>query len=291
METKNIEIVGSVFRKFKQISPRWAKMFLHELKANSQKLSDIGEREYDEINNLLGEINCSSGYIVDIAASDGVSQSCTLPFFKKERWSGLAIEMDPAKFTKLAYVYEKFINARLARVRVVPSNIRSILEGFEVPKDFSFLNIDIDSYDLEVINEILSSGFKPLLISMEINEKIPPSMFFTVKFNDKHYWQGDHFFGCSIGAAVEIIKPHGYKLSHITRSNAFFVCSNTFVDKEDLDASTAYDQGYRYIKNRELLYPYNKDVDCLLEMNDEESLAFINKYFAKYAGKYEARII
>ena len=68
-------------------------------------------------------------------------------------------------------------------------------------------------------------------------------------------------------------------------------CSNTFVDKEDLDASTAYDQGYRYIKNRELLYPYNKDVDCLLEMNDEESLAFINKYFAKYAGKYEARII
>ena len=56
METKNIEIVGSVFRKFKQISPRWAKMFFHELKANSQKLSDIGELEYDEINNLLGKL-------------------------------------------------------------------------------------------------------------------------------------------------------------------------------------------------------------------------------------------
>ena len=32
-------------------------------------------------------------------------------------------------------------------------------------------------------------------------------------------------------------------------------------------------------------------MDCLLDMTDEEGLVFINKFFAKYEGKYEARII
>ena len=290
-------MIGHAFRIFKQIIPRLAKLIFAELRANvhnnayHRKFYDSYLREYHEINDLLKEINCSSGYVVDIGASDGIIYSSTLPFFKNKRWIGLAIEKDPWKFTNLAYVYAKSNNTSLAMVRVIPRNIISILEGFEVPKDFTFLNLDIDSYDLEVIDEILSSGYKPLLISMEINEKIPPSIFFTVKFDDKHYHQGDHFFGCSIGAAVEIIKPYGYKLSHLTQSNAFFVCKNTFVDKEDLDASTAYDQGYRNIKDRKVLYPYNEDMDCLLDMTDEEGLVFINKFFAKYEGKYEARII
>ena len=108
------------------------------------------------------------------------------------------------------------------------------------------------------------------------------------EFNQHKPFSGGWF---SDARAVEIIKPYGYKLSHLTQSNAFFVCKNTFVDKEDLDASTAYDQGYRNIKDRKVLYHYNEDMDCLLDMTDEEGLVFINKFFAKYEGKYEARII
>ena len=44
-------------------------------------------------NELLKEINCSSGYVVDIGASDGIIYSSTLPFFKNKRWIGLDLGM------------------------------------------------------------------------------------------------------------------------------------------------------------------------------------------------------
>ena len=86
---------------------------------------------------------------------------------------------------------------RLARARVTPLNLVNSQPGNEVPKNFELLNLDIDSYDLRVVETILSSGFRPQIISMEVNEKIPSGIFFTVEYDDEHYWKGDHFYGCS----------------------------------------------------------------------------------------------
>src|SRR6202043_16319 len=93
----------------------------------------------------------------------------------------------------------------------------------EVPSDFTLLNLDIDSYDLHVIGELLKGDFRPKIISMEINEKIPPPLFFSVNFDDAHYWRGDHFYGCSLSAAASVVKPYGYKLESLQSNNAIFV--------------------------------------------------------------------
>jgi len=251
---------------------------------------DSSYGEYETLNQLANELNLDNGFVVDIAASDGFSQSCTFGFFCRIGWSGLAVEMDPIKFSKLSFLYANFPDAKLARTRVTPDNISSLLDAYEVPKDISVLNLDIDSYDLHVIERVLKADYKPKIISMEVNEKIPSGIFFTVNYDDQHYWQVDHFYGCSIDAASIVIKPFGYILYALKLNNAIFVrddlISNNYLD---LTAENAYNIGYRNVVNREELFPFNADVDHWLHLNIDDSINSIREYFKKYEGKFTLR--
>ncbi len=244
--------------------------------------------EYHLLNLLTDRLNITNGFVIDIAASDGYTQSCTLGFFRREGWSGLAVEMNPISFSKLSFIYAVFPNAKLARCRVTPGNIKPLLDSFEVPKDISVINLDIDSYDLYVIEEMLKANYKPRLISMEINEKIPAGIFFTVEFNDKHYWQNDHFFGCSIDAACSVVKPFGYILYKMEYNNAIFIrgdlISNSFAD---LTPENAYNLGYKSRPNRKELFPWNADVEQWLHSSIDDSVVLIREYFKKYDGKFK----
>ncbi len=246
--------------------------------------------EYRHIASLLSRLSIERGFAVDIAASDGVGQSCTLPLFRDRGWAGLAVEMDPGKFSKLAFLYAPFPNVKLARGRVTPSNVASMLRGFEVPHDFDLLNLDIDSYDLYVMAEMLKSGFRPKVITMEINENIPPPIYFTVEYDEHHYWRGDLYFGCSLAAASTLIKPYGYILESLQYNNAMFIrsdfASNVFNDASD---DQAYDAGYRNRADRKVLFRQNADVECLLNFSAQESIAFLKTLFKKYEGKYTLR--
>ena len=102
--------------------------------------SFAGEAAY--MNFLLNKLAIGSGFVVDIAASNGVSQSCTLQLFESDKWGGLAVEMDPLKFAILSFIYSAFSNVRLARCRVTPHNVCALLTGNEVPLDFDVLNLD-----------------------------------------------------------------------------------------------------------------------------------------------------
>ena len=260
----------------------------HYLKSRRDDNSHAGEYSY--LKTLINRLNLTNGYVVDIAASDGVSQSSTLGFFRDPEWKGLAVEMDPVKFSKLAFIYANFPSAKLARGRVTPNNVSSILHGFEVPIDFTLLNLDIDSYDLYVMDQLLKAGFRPKIISMEINEKIPPPIYFTVEYDDNHYWKEDHFYGCSLTAASETVKPFGYKLESLQYNNAIFIhvdaCAGLI---DDVDVETAYNAGYRNQPSRKKLFPWNSNVECLLECSPKEGIDFLSNFFASYRGQFTLR--
>lgn len=112
-------------------------------------------------------------YVVDIAASNGVSQSPVLPFFKSGS-AGLAVEVDGEKFGQLSYLYSNFPLVTLVKTRVAPEIVAPLLKQGRVPKYFEVLNVDIDSFDLDLAVAVLSADYRPSLISIEINEKIPP---------------------------------------------------------------------------------------------------------------------
>ena len=241
--------------------------------------------EFGQIDRLLKQIGIEHGYVVDIAASDGVTQSSTLPLFQRG-WAGLAVEMSPRQFAGLAHIYADFGLARLARSRVTPLNVAALLGANEVPAAFDLLNLDIDSYDLAVLGALLAGGYRPKLVSMEINEKIPASVHFAVEYDEGHYWKGDHFYGCSLAAAGKLMRANDYILEGVEYNNALFVARECAAGIVDVDNDVAYRAGYLDRPDRKTLFPWNADMETLQSVEPAQAVAMIDEKFAAYRGLY-----
>jgi len=258
----------------------------------------IEEKEKDSIpvgGSFLGEDAIIHAYLeklpvrirfcVDIGASDGVSMSNTYLLFRNG-YEGLAVEYDSEKFSRLSSAYKNFKQVNLSKCKVTPWNVVDLLNGNLVPKQFAFLNLDIDSYDYFVLDEILGS-FRPSLICVEINEKIPPPLKFTVLYAPNHTWQGDHFYGCSISQLYLLCIKYNYALVHLHYINAFLIpvemCTNGI---SSMSPEEAYRKGYLDRPDRKEQLPWNADVEELLFLSPQEASAFVDKLFLNYKGKF-----
>lgn len=224
-------------------------------------------------------------FCVDIGASDGVSMSNTYLLFQNG-YEGLAVEYDSEKFSRLSSAYKNLKQVNLSKCKVTAWNVVDLLNGNLVPKQFAFLNLDIDSYDYFVLDEILGS-FRPSLICVETNEKIPPPLEFTVLYDPNHTWQGDHFYGCSISQLYLLCIKHNYALVHLHYINAFLIpvemCTNGI---SSMSPEEAYRKGYLDRPDRKEQLPWNADVEELLFLSPQEASAFVDKLFLNYKGKY-----
>lgn len=264
-------------------------LWLHEIL--SDKAGDTSYAgEMGVIFRLLKNLDIGAGYAVDIAASDGLTQSSTFSLFRRG-WSGLCVEMDPVKFTKLSFLYRGFESVTLMKTRVTPNNTNSVLKAAEAPVEFDFLNLDIDSYDLRVMEAVLIAGYKPKLISMEINEKIPAGVYFTVEYSEDHFWRQDHFYGCSIEAANDLLSGYGYALVGLEWNNAFFCPREIMTDSmPTLNLVDAYNYGYRDRPGRTEMFPWNEDVESWLTCSSEEAVKLITEKFSEYEGSFICRV-
>lgn len=242
--------------------------------------------EFAAVSWALAKLDVDTGYVLDIGASDGLTMSCSYPLFR-DGWSGAAVEMDPTKFATLASVLEGFPNISLIRGKVTPDNVSLILRLLEVPQAFEFLNIDIDSYDYYVVQAILRSHFRPRVISMEINEQLPPPLLFMVLYSPDHVYQGDGFFGCSLAAATMLLEKFGYGLLELSFNNAIFVdLSAASPGMVTVSATEAYRVGYLEQAGRKQLFPWNAVVEDALEMPPFQAEDFFRNHFRDYEGKF-----
>ena len=243
--------------------------------------------EQSVINRYLKNLEIKKGFCVDIAASDGVTMSNTYALFRKG-WNGLAVECDSKKFSMLSDAYAEFKNVNLSKCLVTPLNVVSLLQAHSVPINFDFLNLDIDGYDYFVLEKIFEA-FRPKLICTEINEKIPPPIKFTVKWDNNYVWASDHFYGQSISQLDIIVKKHKYALAELHYNNAFLIPLE-LSSSPSLSPEDAYYAGYLNQPDRKNKFPWNKDMEDVLQMSPVDALSFIDNYFKKYEGLYEASI-
>ena len=222
-------------------------------------------------------------FVVDIAASDGVTMSNTYALFRSGM-PGLAVECDDARFASLSSSYSRFPNVQLLQRVITPENVVDELCRFGVPRNFSLLNLDIDGYDHFVL-DALFAAFRPTLVCAEVNEKIPPPLKFTVLYRPSYSWNMDHFFGQSISQLHELCLKHEYDLVDLHYNSAFLIprALNTL---PALTPEEAYDAGYRNKKDRKRKFPYNYDMDAVLTMSPEDARCFIDKRFRPYRGQY-----
>jgi hypothetical protein len=265
------------------------KMGYHVIKINKninkskdvEAYSNLGEELY--IEKYLNSIKLGNNICIDIAASDGVKMSNT-KFLYDKGWEGIAVEYDPQKFALLANFYSKYPNVCLIKTRVVPDNVNFILKSCQTPKNFAFLNFDIDSYDYFVLGKLLEE-FRPSLICAEINEKIPPPIKFTVKYDPSFVYKSDHFFGQSISQLFELCRINDYVIVELFYNNAF-IMPREICRVNHLTPEEAYSEGYKNKSDRKKYFPWNDDMEELLRMTPEEGIEFLKNKFAGYDDKY-----
>lgn len=221
-------------------------------------------------------------YAVDIGASDGVTMSNTFALFR-DGWNGLAVEYDGARFARLATEHAE-LGTALARAKVTPLNVADLLRAYDVPSDFTFLSLDIDGYDYFVLQALLAA-FRPKLICAEINEKIPPPLEFTVKWDPAFAWNGDHFYGQSIAQLGALVEESGYELLELHYNNAFLAPRELGLGPS-LTPEDAYQRGYSGQPDRREKFPWNADVEHVLDMDPAEAEAFFLTFFQRYEGQF-----
>lgn len=254
-------------------------------KGDAKIFSNLDEQS--SISRYVNELKLQSRFCVDIAASDGITMSNTYALFH-DGWEGLAVEYDAEKFSKLARTYRRFSGVHPVQNKVTPANVISLLTDNKVPEKFGFLSLDIDGYDYFVLQQILSR-FRPTLICAEINEKIPPPLKFTVKWDPQYGWKEDHFYGQSISQLHLLCGQFKYSLVELHYNNAFLIPQEVNIYPA-LTPEAAYREGYRKRPDRKEKFPWNDNMEEILNLPPEEAVKFVNAFFRKYQGKYTCTI-
>lgn len=271
-----------------KIYPRFFYRFLKKNQRRYFFKRNFGYSEEESlIQSYLAELKISekNKYAIDIASQDGILGSQTLLLYKNG-WKGLAVECDGYYFSVLADFYQSFEKVSLIKSKITPDNVLNLIEGSGCPKNFGFLSLDIDSFDFFILDKILSEN-RPSLICLEINETIPPPIKFTVNYSDDFVWEGveSNFQGQSISKAYELCLKYDYKIINLNYNNLFIVPSETNNFK-GISPENAYENGYKLKKDRKNKFPWNKNMEIVFDLNEQEMLDFFIKKFKKYEGKY-----
>lgn len=235
------------------------------------------------VEGLLAKIALRHRYAVDFGAGDGETMSNSYSLFRAG-WNGMAAESDGARFAKLAYRYAGFPGARLVRARVNPENVLDLLSAGEAPREFGFLNLDIDDYGHYVLEKLLGA-YRPSLICAGINGTIPPPLRFTVKWDPARQRAKDNFHGQSLSLLEDLGKRNSYALVGLEYDIAFLI-ARELNPVPMQSAAEAYRIGYLERADRPQRLPWNKDMDALQGMDADAAKAFVREKFKAYEGKY-----
>ncbi len=236
------------------------------------------------IQNYLKELPLSTQPLaLDIGAHNGLYQSNSL-FLYFQGWHGLCLEKDPQRYQELVSFYSEYLPwVQHACQEITPDTIVSCLEQNQIPQQFDFLSLDIDSYDADLLKRLLQH-YQPSLICAEINEVIPPPIAFAAHYASDWQSTTPHFFGMSLTYLAEIAANFDYQLIGLDFNNAFLV-------RKELNPWPHLSAVQAYKNYREGLKPqYNLDMHDLLSCSSTEAMAFLKYHFKQEIMPYTLKL-
>jgi hypothetical protein len=187
--------------------------------------------EHIHLDNLLNKIeqNEIQNLFIDIGAADGVDASNSFNLALKG-YKGYMFEYNDSHFAKLATIYRDFPNVSLFKTKITPKNITQFLNSLDLPEIIKVINLDIDSYDYFILEQLLKN-FKFQILILEINPMFPSTIDFTVTFKEDHSYDSNMFQGSSISMTYNLLAKNDYSVVHIDRGFALAV-NNKFLNNK-----------------------------------------------------------
>lgn len=195
-----------------------------DFKGDKSQFGESGIIDY-----IFQHIQPIQKYFVDIGAGfygHGIMSNTETLLAKG--WSGIKIDADNSD------------DSRIYKLYVTPDNIIPFLKLHHVCHGFDLLSIDIDSFDLDILEKVVPE-FKPRVICTEFNGTLDPSLSVKLKYEPGYIWDETNKYGYSFGAAIRFCNKHGYKiiLNHVNQ-NLFLVRSDLIGDVPVVEAQQTF---------------------------------------------------
>jgi len=168
-----------------------------------EKIKDIkvkGESQFDEegiIDFIFQNIGIEHHWFADFGAGAYDGKMSNTRKLKQDGWFGFGVDMSP---TEDPWIIKEFIK---------PDNACSILKSMAAPVDLDFLNLDIDSCDFYVLQNILKE-YKPRLICTEFNGTLEPEQSLVLEYEEGYTWDKTNKYGYSFAAGKKLLEENGY---------------------------------------------------------------------------------
>jgi len=215
-------------------------------KINNIKLANINDvgifSQFGEeyiFDYIFENIGITNKFLVDFGAAGlnrGLSNS---RYLLEKGWNGLLMDGNPEPNTE---VKKEFITQE---------NIVSLFKKYDVPFEFDFLSIDIDGNDYWVLKKILEV-YAPRFIVAEFNGTIANGISKTIKYNPKHIWGNNDYYGFSFDAGVKLGNEFDYTaVFQIHSTNMYFIRKDLINWQNDFGITYKPFQYHAHIPNKE----------------------------------------
>ena len=190
----------------------WCPGPLDELAAHERKItSQNGEDGVIEA--IFDAIGTTNQHFVEFGCGNGLE--CNGAHLLAKGWTGLLMDPFHDSQNPLADVRDEFVTAE---------NIQSLLEKYQVPKQFDLISIDIDGNDFWVWRQITS---RPRVVVIEYNAARLAATRVTIRYDPMFSWASTDYVGASLRALEQLARTKKYTLVHCEQHgvNAFFVAN------------------------------------------------------------------
>src|SRR5258706_3937120 len=196
----------------------WIKQ-LSKLNLKENRYSQYGEEII--IDYIFQQIGTTNKTLVDIGAGGAGKGLSNSKFLMGNGWGGLLFDMDGH-------------GEGIIKEFVTPFNITDILKKNVCPKEFDFLSVDIDSFDYDLIDRLLNSGYCPRLICAEYNGTLNPYSAVKLKYEEGYTWDGTNKYGFSFNAGLKLFTKHGYTVIYSHKDTNMFAIKNDILGFDSL---------------------------------------------------------
>jgi len=185
--------------------------------------SQFGEETF--IDHILNNIGIKYNYYVDYGAGGYGTGYSNTKFLFQRGWTGVMIDANAE-------------NENIIQEFITPDNACSILDKLMVPTDFDFFNIDLDSFDYDILQNVLKK-YRPRLICAEFNSGLPVGSCIKLAYEEGYTWDGTNKYGYSFGAAQHLAKTNDYSIIYNHINTNLFMVPSELVSGVDFPPVTA----------------------------------------------------